>query len=65
MDGRFANIVTFCGVGVSLLSFLQLVIQFAFQVLLAERFGAESEMDGVVAAISLPTVLSFTHLSRT
>ncbi len=43
---------------VNLLSFAQLVVQFAFQTLLARYFGAGAEMDAFVAAISLPTFIS-------
>lgn len=43
---------------VNLLSFAQLVVQFAFQTILARYFGAGAEMDAFVAAISLPTFIS-------
>ena len=43
---------------VSLWSLAQLVIQFAFQVVIAKYFGAAAEMDAFVAALALPTVFS-------
>ncbi len=43
---------------VSLCSLVQLILQFAFQVYLAKRFGASWEMDSYVASIALPTAAS-------
>lgn len=43
---------------VSLCSLVQLILQFAFQVYLAKRFGASWEMDSYVASMALPTAVS-------
>jgi putative peptidoglycan lipid II flippase len=40
------------------LTFVQLLVQFAFQRLLARQFGAAAEMDAYVAALALPIVVS-------
>lgn len=42
---------------VSLCAFLQLAVQFAYQVVLAKYFGAGRAMDAYVAALALPTTL--------
>lgn len=43
---------------VSICSFVQLIVQFAFQLILAKYFGASADMDVYVAALALPTVVS-------
>jgi len=43
---------------VSVCSFVLLVLQFVFQIVLARLFGAGSAMDAYVAAMALPTVAS-------
>jgi putative peptidoglycan lipid II flippase len=42
----------------TLLTLGQMGLQFAFQLLLAKRFGADAEMDSLVAAWTLPLVVS-------
>ena len=43
---------------VSICSFVQLIVQFAFQLLLAKYFGASADKDVYLAALCLPTVAS-------
>src|SRR5262245_30909601 len=42
----------------TLLTLGQMGLQFAFQLLLAKRFGADADMDSLVAAWTLPLVVS-------
>lgn len=42
----------------SVCSLIQLVLQFAFQVLLAKLYGTAADMDAYLAALAIPTVLS-------
>ncbi len=48
---RSVSVLSLCSVG-------QLLLQFAFQLLLAKYFGAQAEMDTFRAALGFPTVVS-------